>query len=206
MFTTPISPLSALRRNESRALTARAPTTAPQASDAADDEHRQREEREIEVDVPGLERSGKVDESLPANPERPGQRECPEPFPADVDAGRAGGGGVLASRTQLAPEAASLVREGDDDHRDGAQRRLEEAGRLGNRGQRQRSGPIFVQLLRMLYVTPRTANVAMLAASPDKRMSGMPTSSAKTPPTAAASTSEAAFPTEWSPSSEKSPG
>ena len=42
---------------------------------------------------------------------------------------------------------------------------------------------------------PRTANVAIPAASPDRRMSGKPTSSAKTPPTAPAIRSEGTFPT-----------
>ncbi len=43
-----------------------------------------------------------------------------------------------------------------------------------------------------------TAKVAMPAASPESRISGMPTRSANTPPTAAASRSEGTFPTVWS--------
>ena len=42
---------------------------------------------------------------------------------------------------------------------------------------------------------PSTANVAIPAASPDRRMSGRPTSNAKTPATAAAIRSDGTFPT-----------
>ena len=51
-----------------------------------------------------------------------------------------------------------------------------------------------------------TAKVAIPAASPDRRISGRPTSSAKTPPTAAASASEATLPIVCSRSSGKSSG
>ena len=58
----------------------------------------------------------------------------------DVDPGRSRGCRILSRRPQLPPEAASLVRERSDDDRDRTQRRLQEAGRLRNRRQRQRTG------------------------------------------------------------------
>ena len=51
-----------------------------------------------------------------------------------------------------------------------------------------------------------TANVAIPAASPDRRISGSPTRNAKTPPTAAASRSEATLPIVWSRRSGKRSG
>ena len=57
------TPSSASLRNESRPLTSSAPTTAPQRLvDAADDEHRQREERQLEVDLLGRDRAEQVHE------------------------------------------------------------------------------------------------------------------------------------------------
>jgi hypothetical protein len=47
----------------------------------------------------------------------------------------------------------------------------------------------------MLFVIPRTANVAMPAARPESRISGSPTTSANTPPTTAAIASDGTFPT-----------
>ena len=46
---------------------------------------------------------------------------------------------------------------------------------------------------------PSTANVAMPAARPESRMSGSPTTSAKTPPTTAAMRSEGTLPTVLEP-------
>ena len=43
-----------------------------------------------------------------------------------------------------------------------------------------------------------TANVAIPAASPDRRISGRPTRKAKSPPTTAARRSDATFPIVWS--------
>ncbi len=59
-------------------------------------------------------------------------------------------------------------------------------------------GPIFVHSRSTLCVISSTANVAMPAASPESRISGSPTSKAKTPPAAAASSSDATFPIVWS--------
>ena len=56
-------------------------------------------------------------------------------------------------------------------------------------------GPIASQFRSTLFVITSTANVAMPAARPDRRMSATPTRNAKRPPTAAARTSEIAFPT-----------
>ena len=55
-------------------------------------------------------------------------------------------------------------------------------------------------------MTSSTAKVAMPAASPESRISGSPTTSAKSPPAAAASSSEARFPTVWSRRIGKSSG
>ena len=51
-----------------------------------------------------------------------------------------------------------------------------------------------------------TANVAMPAARPESRISGIPTRKAKRPPAAAAITSDQKFPTEWSPITPKTFG
>ena len=48
--------------------------------------------------------------------------------------------------------------------------------------------------------------MAIPAESPDRRMRGIPTSSAKTPPTRAASTSDGTFPSECRARSEKRAG
>ena len=65
-------------------------------------------------------------------------------------------------------------------------------------------GPIFVHCWRMLCVISRSANVAMPAARPDRRISGRPATKANIPPSAAASTSDQMFPIVWSRSSGKS--
>jgi hypothetical protein len=58
----------------------------------------------------------------------------------------------------------------------------------------------------MFCVISRTANVAMPAARPESRISGIPTRNAKSPPAAAAITSDQTFPTECSRSSGKTFG
>ena len=55
-------------------------------------------------------------------------------------------------------------------------------------------------------MTPSTANVAMPAARPERRISGIPTTSANTPPRTVAKASDATLPTECSPRNENSPG
>ena len=67
-------------------------------------------------------------------------------------------------------------------------------------------GPIFVHSRRMLCVISSTANVAMPAARPERRISGSPSTSASTPPTSAASTSEGTMPSVWSRRIGKSSG
>ena len=59
-------------------------------------------------------------------------------------------------------------------------------------------GPIFVHSRSRLCVISSTAKVAIPAARPDRRISGIPTAAASTPPTSAASPSEARLPTVWS--------
>ena len=59
-------------------------------------------------------------------------------------------------------------------------------------------GPIFVHSRRTLCVISSTASVAMPAASPESRISGMPSTSASRPPTSAASTSDGMLPSVWS--------
>ncbi len=56
-------------------------------------------------------------------------------------------------------------------------------------------GPILSQFLKTLFVIASTANVAIPAARPERRMIGIPTRNANTPPTTAAMASEAALPT-----------
>ena len=98
----------------------RADHGAPEARDAADHEHRERHERELEVDLVGRDRAEHVDVEAAREPrERAGERERPQPLAVDVDAGRLRRGGILARRAQRPPEAAALVREGDRDHDDG---------------------------------------------------------------------------------------
>ena len=55
-------------------------------------------------------------------------------------------------------------------------------------------GPIFVHSRSRLCVISSTANVAIPAASPERRMSGIPTSRANTAPTRVASASDDRFP------------
>jgi hypothetical protein len=67
-------------------------------------------------------------------------------------------------------------------------------------------GPMRSHSRRTLCVISRTANVAIPAARPERRMSGSPTTSAKSPPAAAASARDATFPIVWSRSSGRSSG
>ena len=67
-------------------------------------------------------------------------------------------------------------------------------------------GPIFSQLRTMLWVIPSAANVAIPAASPERRMSGRPTTRAYRAPMPVATTSDQALPSEWSRSTGKTLG
>ena len=69
-----------------------------------------------------------------------GEHERAEPLPVHGHADGGRGSGVLARRAQQAPEAAALVREGDADHEQRADRRLPEPGRLGHRRERVQAG------------------------------------------------------------------
>ena len=115
----------------------RADDGAPQARHAADHEHRERDEGQIEVERVGaggqevhVEAAGE-----PCQQPRDGERD--EPLPVDGDPHRAGRGGIVPCRPQLPPEPASLVHERGDDDEQRADRRLKQAGRLGNRGERR---------------------------------------------------------------------
>ena len=121
---------------------ASAPThRAPQARDAADDEHREREERQLEVDLVGGDRAEHVDvQRRPRSPASAPEsanahRRCRWTSIPDRLRRRR----VLARRAQLAPEAAALVRERDRDHDERADRRLQQSGRLGDERERRRA-------------------------------------------------------------------
>ena len=130
--------------------------------------------------------------------ERAAERERRQALAVDVDAGGPRGERILAGRAQLSSERAALVGERGAGDGDRADRRLPEVGRLGTVESVSGPGPIFSQLPTMFCVIISTANVAMPAARPDSRISGMPTPNAKNPPTTAAITSDQKFPTEWS--------
>ena len=97
----------------------------------------------------------------------------------DVDAGRLRGDGSSRAARSWRPSAAPLVREGDARrpratptvacHRSVVSGTVESVSG---------PGPIFSQFRTMFWVIPSTANVAMPAASPERRISGMPTSKA----------------------------
>ena len=205
---TPI-PSSALPSSESRPLTASAPTTAPQRLViAADDEHRQRQERQLEVDLLGRDRAEHVHEQAAGEAaERAGERERPEPLPVDADPDRLRRGGILTRRPRLPAERAALVGEGDARRRRSAPTVACSAPVVSGTSESVVApGPIFVHSRSRLWVISSTANVAIPAASPDSRISGRPTRNAKTPPTAAASTSDATLPIVWSRRSGKRSG
>ena len=115
----------------------RADDGAPQARHPADHEHRERDEGQIEV-----ERIGAGGQEVHVEPagepcQKPRDGERDEPLPVDGDPDRAGRGGIVPCRPQLPPEPASLVHERGDDDEQRADRRLKQAGRLGNRGERR---------------------------------------------------------------------
>ena len=173
------TPCSASIRNESSALTASAPTTAPhRLVSAADHEHRQGQEGELEVDLLRRDRPEQVHEQRTREAgQRTRDHEGPEPFAVDVHAHATRRRGILAGGAQRPPESAALVdeRSGDDDER--ADRRLH--ARPSSPGTSESvvaPGPILVHSRRMLCVTSSTAKVAMPAASPESRISGSPTS------------------------------
>ena len=92
----------------------RADDGAPQARDAADDEHRQGEKGQVEVHLVGADAAEQVDVEAAGEPrEGTREREREQPLPVDVDARRARRRGILAGRPQLAPEPAALVGERD---------------------------------------------------------------------------------------------
>ena len=160
------------------------------------DEHRERHERQLEVHLVGGDRAEHVDVEPAREPgERTGERERPEPLAVDVDPDRLRRSRILARRAQLAPEPAPLVRERDGDRRPRAP--IAACVRSVVSGTSESvvaPGPIFVHSRRTLCVISSTANVAMPAARPESRISGRPTTSAKAPRRAAASTSEGTLP------------
>ena len=102
-------------RNESSALTASAPTTAPQRLvDAADDEHRERDERQVEIDATRCSPAAGARRGRLRSPaSAPESTNATEPLPVDGDADGRRGSSVLARRAQQPPEAAALVGERD---------------------------------------------------------------------------------------------
>ena len=138
------------RRAASRGpQTASAPTTAPQqARHAADHEHRERDEGQIEVERVGADRQQVHVEPAgePCQGAREGERH--EPLPVDGDPDRAGRGGIVPRRAQLPPEPASLVRERGGDRRASAPivacSRPVVSGT--ERERRSAPGPIFVRV------------------------------------------------------------
>ena len=191
-----------------RAHDERAEHRAPEARGAAEDEHRERQERQLEVDRIGRDRAEDVHvEPAREAGERARERERPEPLAVHVDADRLGRRRVLARGAQHAPEAAALVGVGDAD--DDRARRSRAGAAPSDSGISESvvaPGPIFVHSRRMLCVISSTANVAMPAARPESRISGRPSTSASTPPTSAASTSEGTLPSVWSRRIGKSSG
>ena len=78
-----------------------------------------------------------------------------------IPVARAAAGSSRAARSP--PETAALVEKGDRDDPDGSAVAWTKSVVSGTVVSVSGPGPIFVQLLKMLYVTPRTANVAMPA-------------------------------------------
>src|SRR5262249_50075802 len=87
---------------------------AQEAADAPDDEHRERDERQIEIDLVGVDAAELVDEEAPREAaDRPADREGAEALRMDPDADRLRDGRVLPRRAQQPTEAAELVDPGD---------------------------------------------------------------------------------------------
>ena len=134
--TKPISPLSALRRNVSSALTASPDDGSPQAPDTANDEHRQRQEREVEVDVACWSVPARCT-SLPRSPRALRQGERPRRSRwMSIPVARAAAGSSRAARS-FRLETAALVEKGDRDDPDSSRGRLDEVGRLRDSRERQ---------------------------------------------------------------------
>ncbi len=113
---------------------------APQAGRAADHEHRQRDERQVEIDRVDVDRD-EVDVQAACEPgQEPRERERREALAVDRDADRASRRGILAGRAKLPPEPASLIGERGDDDKHGPDGRLHEIGGLRH-GRRTCSGP-----------------------------------------------------------------
>ena len=113
----------------------RADDRAEQASGASDDEHRQRDERQIEIQVVRRERL-QVDVEAAGEAREPArEREREQPLPVDRDPGRRCRRRILTGRTQHPAEARALVGVGHGYADQGADRRLPDPGRRGNRGE-----------------------------------------------------------------------
>ena len=112
-----VIPSSISASTESRPLTKSAPTTAPHrlvvppmTSIASVMNVRSRyTASHVDRDEVDVEAAGEAGEE-------PGERERAETLPVDRDADGPGGGGILARRAELPPEAAPLIRERRDDH------------------------------------------------------------------------------------------
>ena len=114
---------------------------APEARHAADDEHGERDERQVEVDEVDVQRQ-QVDVEPAGEPGHgAGETEGDQPLPVHGDADGAGRRRVLAGGAQLAPVAAALVGEGDGDRDQGGDPRLDDVGRLGHRREHVQPGP-----------------------------------------------------------------
>ena len=134
-------PFSASARSESRPLTVeRTDHCAPEARHASDHEHRQRDEREIEIHRLCVDRQEVHVEPAREPCEHAGEREGDEPLPVHRDADGSRGRGVLPGGAEEATVTARLVAECNPDHEQCSERGLQQVGRLGYRREHVRPG------------------------------------------------------------------
>ena len=113
---------------------------APEAGRSSDDEHREGQEREVEVHLAARDRAEHVHVQRAREPrERTRERERPQPLTMDVDADACRRGGILARCAQHAAEAALLVCERDRDHDQHSDDGLHASGGLRHERERRRS-------------------------------------------------------------------
>ncbi len=114
---------------------------AEQARRTPDHEHRERDERQVQVDRLGLHRQ-QVDVEAAGEPcEQSREREGDQPLDVDRRTDRPRGRVVLARRAQQPPKAAARVDERDHDRDQRAESSLAQTRRLRDRRERVQARP-----------------------------------------------------------------
>jgi len=126
----------------------------PEAGGATNHQHREGDERQVEIDRVDVDRDEVDVEAARETGQEPGERERREALTVDRDADRARRRGIFPCSAKLPPEPASLIREGRNDDQHGADGRLHEIRGLGHRGERVQARADFLVVAKDIVRDP----------------------------------------------------